>query len=92
MCSSFRPVYCPNLTEPNNGSIEVTGLTAGSNATYTEVTGLSAGSNATYTCEFPFELLDNATDVRTCEPDGNWSLPEPQCIGMIEPCPCIHYY
>ena len=69
VCLYFHPVYCPNLIEPNTGSIEVTGLTA--------------GSNATYTCEFPFELLDNATDVRTCQPDGNWSQPKPQCIGML---------
>ena len=47
------------------------------------VTGQFRGDNATYTCVSEFELLDltPGSDVRTCQPDGTWTIPKPQCLG-----------
>ena len=43
-----------------------------------------SGSIVTYTCNSGYQLLDDTpgSDVRTCQPVGNWTLPEPQCLGI----------
>ena len=49
-----------------------------------EVTDQFRGDTATYTCNSGFELLDltSGSDMRTCQPNGTWTSPEPQCLGM----------
>ena len=62
---------CPPLTDPANGAVTVTGR--------------HNGNISTYTCNSGFELLDLTTgsDMRTCQPDGTWTEPEPQCICKL---------
>ena len=55
--------FCEDLVPPANGSVEITGL--------------SVGSVATYSCMEGLEL--NSTAVRTCLDDGSWSGTEPAC-------------
>ena len=47
------------------------------------VTGQFRGDTATYTCNSGFELLDltPGSNMRTCQTDGTWTVPEPQCLG-----------
>ena len=60
---------CPILDPPDSGSVNVTGQ-------YNE-------DNATYTCDSEFTLLDPGSGIRTCQPDGNWTGSEPQCVGVL---------
>ena len=56
------------LTHPGNGLVAVSGR--------------NVGSTATYTCDSGFELATNTSSgTRTCQGDGSWSEPEPQCVG-----------
>ena len=57
------------LSNPDNGTVMVTGH--------------FGEDNATYTCNSGFELLNLTlgNDVRTCQPDGTWSGSEAQCIS-----------
>ena len=56
-------VMCPELPDPSNGAVVVSGLTV--------------GSTASYTCDAGFELSENI--LRMCEVDGIWSGSEPLC-------------
>ena len=58
---------CPELPDPLNGAVEVSGLTV--------------GSTASYTCDDGFELSENI--LRMCEPGGVWSGSEPLCESGI---------
>ena len=60
-------ILCPNLVNPANGMVVVTGN--------------SVGDNATYTCDPGFEL-EGAT-TRTCQSDGTWSGIPPWCESTI---------
>ena len=63
---------CPVLNNPADG-------------TTIAVTGQTSGSTATYTCDSDLQLLDltSGSNVRTCQTNGSWSLPEPQCVGKF---------
>ena len=67
LLSCLCTVQCPVLSSPANGEVTVTGQ--------------MIGDTATYTCDIEFEFLNHThgSDVRTCQPDGSWTLPEPQC-------------
>lgn len=60
---AITAVDCPALPTPNDGGVTMTGITA--------------GSVATYFCDFGFMLSDNTP--RTCQPDGTWDGMEPTC-------------
>ena len=64
----FVTALCPELQAPADGLV------------FPPARRLS-GSNVTYTCRTGFELLDPESNIRTCQSDGTWSLPEPQCVG-----------
>ena len=59
----FTIVMCPELLDPSNGAVTVSGLTV--------------GSTASYTCDAGFELSENI--LRMCETGGVWSGSEPLC-------------
>ena len=67
-CMMFVTAQCPELQAPANALV------------FPPARRLS-GFTATYTCRTGFELLDPESNKRTCQPDGTWSLPEPQCVG-----------
>ena len=54
---------CPELPDPSNGAVMVSGLTV--------------GSTASYTCDDGFKLSENI--LRMCETGGVWSGSEPLC-------------
>lgn len=56
-------VFCPNLPNPANGEVTLTGNTV--------------GSLATYSCDLGFGLVGFST--RICQPTGQWSGEEPTC-------------
>ena len=56
---------CETLEDIDNGSVNMTGVTP--------------GSTATYNCNQDYQLKGPAT--RTCLADGTWSGTEPTCIG-----------
>ena len=56
---------CETLEDIDNGSVDMTGVTP--------------GSTATYNCNQDYQLKGPAT--RTCLADGTWSGTEPTCIG-----------
>ena len=56
---------CPTLEDIPNGSVDMTGVTV--------------GSTATYTCNDNYQLMGAST--RMCQPNGTWSGEEPSCIG-----------
>ena len=58
---------CSELTDPDNGKVNLTGLTN--------------GSTATYTCDNGYKLSRNQT--RTCLNTGVWSGQKPICFGMF---------
>ena len=64
-----EPVRCPELTIPNNGSVETTGLTFLSSATYL--------CNDGYTME--------GKNSANCQADGNWSSSVPKCSPVLCP-------
>jgi CUB/sushi domain-containing protein len=59
---------CPTLEDIPNGSVDMTGVTV--------------GSTATYTCNDNYQLMGAST--RMCQPDGTWSGEEPMCIVTKE--------
>lgn len=56
-------VSCPQLTDPSNGQVSVTGL--------------EPFSTATYVCDPGFVLFGD--EIRTCSEEGVWSKDEPTC-------------
>ena len=54
---------CPTLMEPENGQLDLDGVTQ--------------MSTATYSCNIGFTL--NGDQTRTCGSDGSWSGSEPSC-------------
>ena len=57
---------CSELSSPTNGQVTWTGLTS--------------GSNATYTCDSGYNLIGD--QIRTCLSTGMWSGQEPTCESM----------
>ena len=60
-------VYCGNLTDPVNGSVDQT-------------TGTLLGWTANYSCNTGYNLEGNST--LTCQAPGNWSGGAPTCQGV----------
>ena len=58
------PPMCPDLTDPANG--------------FVSVTGNSPGDTATYTCEADYDLV--GMSERECGADGMWTGEAPMCI------------
>jgi hypothetical protein len=58
-----EPVLCPPLRAPLNGTIELSGITV--------------GSMASYSCDVGYELVGNT--MRVCQSDGMWDGVVPQC-------------
>ena len=58
---------CPVLEDLENGRVSWTGLTP--------------GSNATYSCDGGW-VLDGAQN-RICQDNGTWSNEPPSCIGIV---------
>ena len=59
---------CPELDDPDNGQVVLTGRTR--------------FSTATYTCDEEFEFVGR-TCIRVCEDDGEWSGEEPECLRTL---------
>ncbi|XP_065903790.1 adhesion G-protein coupled receptor V1-like [Dysidea avara] len=59
-------VECPNLPKPDNGQVHFT-------TTY-------GGSIATYSCDERYVLY--RSENRTCQSNGSWSGPAPECIML----------
>ncbi len=57
-------IVCPELSDPESGSVDMGGNTP--------------GSVAVYECEEQFALVGDQT--RECQDTGEWSGDEPQCI------------
>lgn len=64
---SFSAVVrdCGNLTDPENGSVDLS-------------EGTSFGSLAIYDCDLGYSL--EGPDTRTCQSDGEWSDTAPTCM------------
>ena len=58
---------CPPLAAPENGKVEVSGQTR--------------GSNATYSCNIGFEL--SGPETVQCTDEFLWSSDPPTCIGEV---------
>ena len=58
-------IQCPNLRNPSNGQVTLSGN--------------RLGSVATYSCNSGFSL--EGVSRRTCQMDGRWSDSEPSCVG-----------
>ena len=63
---------CPELTNPENGQVDISGITENSIATYSCDSG--------YTLSGPF--------TRMCRADGVWSESEPSCQSKINLVAC----
>ena len=63
--STFTAILCPNLRDPDNGQVTVTGRTP--------------TSTATYVCDSGY-LLDGV-ETRVCQNNGRWSGRPPVCTG-----------
>ena len=64
VCTEVR---CPQLQDPVNGEVIITGDTP--------------SSTATYFCNSGYEL--KGAKIRTCQINGEWSGTDPVCIGTI---------
>jgi CUB/sushi domain-containing protein len=62
-CLFFVAVSCNNLTNPDNGLVNISGMAFGSNAVYSCTTG----------------YILEGTEERTCTANGTWSGVEPTC-------------
>ena len=60
-------VLCPDLPDPENGQVSLSGMTE--------------GSLATYQCDAGFFPTDGVA-VRICEAGGEWSGSAPTCQGI----------
>ena len=60
-------IRCPQLENPENGEVTLSGDTP--------------FSTATYVCDSGYEL--KGVQIRICEIDGTWSDQAPFCIGII---------
>ena len=60
-------IMCPNLANPANGAVTVSGR--------------NPGDIATYTCNSGFELV--GADTLTCGSDGMWSPDPPVCTREL---------
>ena len=60
-------MQCPDLDDPANGEVMVSGM--------------SPGDTATYTCDSGFELV--GADTLTCGNDGQWSPAPSICRGDL---------
>ena len=61
---------CPDLVDPVNGMVMMTGN--------------SVGDTATYSCNDGYSL--SGVDMVTCEDDGEWSDPLPICVPVPHEC------
>ena len=57
---------CPDLVDPVNGMVMMTGN--------------SVGDTATYSCDDEFSL--SGVDMVTCQGDGQWSDHPPTCVAF----------
>ena len=64
-CFLAVAVTCPNLENPGNGTVDVSGN--------------QPGDTAVYSCDDGFTL--DGVDTRTCGENGQWSGSEPTCVG-----------
>ena len=79
VCTSvfhYYVVMCPELPDPPNGAVMVSGL--------------SVGSTASYTCDDGFKLSENI--LRMCETGGVWSGSEPLCELGKHSISCMYIY
>ena len=60
-------MICPDLENPDNGIVDVSGN--------------QPGDTAVYSCNDGFTL--DEVDTRTCGQDGQWSGSEPTCVGTL---------
>ena len=60
-------VSCDEPESPMNGDVVRTGITQ--------------GDNASYFCHPGFTISGDRN--RTCQPDGQWSGTQPECLGMF---------
>lgn len=60
----YTVIKCPELRDPDNGRVEVSGNTP--------------GSTAIYRCNPPYMIV--GTNTRTCQNNGEWSGRAPVCI------------
>ena len=67
-CFIFSANMCPELRDIAKGSVEVSGTTV--------------GSRATYRCNSGYTLVGNK--VRTCQSNRQWSGREPSCKGRFK--------
>ena len=58
---------CPDLDDPSNGTVSLSGA--------------SVGDTATYVCNSGFMLV--GVSVLTCKDDGTWTSPPPVCHSLI---------
>ena len=63
MATFFSAGQCPNLPNPSNGIVTLSGR--------------NLGSTATYKCNDGYKLIGE--DKRTCQNDATWSGREPSC-------------
>ena len=68
LCLTHSVVQCPELSSPANGLVSVSGLTP--------------GSEASYSCKPGYRLEGSLT--RTCLDERVWSSQEPACVGKIQ--------
>ena len=66
-CLLVVVMTCPDLENPDNGTVVVSGN--------------QPGDTAVYSCDFGFTLDEE--DTRTCGQDGQWSGSEPTCVGKL---------
>ena len=66
-CPLVVVVTCPNLENPVNGTVDVSGN--------------QPGDTAVYSCDFGF--APDGVDTRTCGEDGLWSGSEPTCVCKL---------
>ena len=64
----YFPVYCLNLTDPDNGMIR---CSFGGDAF------ANVGDTCTYTCDTGYML--NGMDIRVCQSDSVWNGTDPLC-------------
>ena len=57
---------CPNLQDPANGIVTLSGTTF--------------SSTAFYECDAGFVLVGD--ELRVCQNSGEWTGDDPECIGM----------